>query len=72
MHLGRLAVDESAKNQRLGKALLADALKRSAGVADQLGIYAVEVYALTENARVLFEIRNCRAVGRQTASLFEH
>lgn len=54
VHLGRLAVDESAKGQRLGKALLADALKRAVGVADQLGIYAVEVYALTENAREFY------------------
>ena len=54
VHLGRLAVDESAKGQRLGKALLADALKRSLSLADQLGIYAVEVYALTENAREFY------------------
>jgi GNAT superfamily N-acetyltransferase len=51
VHLGRLAVDEAAKGQRLGKALLADALKRAAAIADQLGIYAVEVYAITESAR---------------------
>ena len=54
VHLGRLAVDESVNGQRLGKALLADALKRSVAVADQLGIYAVEVYALTENAREFY------------------
>jgi GNAT superfamily N-acetyltransferase len=54
VHLGRVAVDESAKGQRLGKALLADALKRAVTVADQLGIYAVEVYALTENAREFY------------------
>ncbi len=54
VHLGRLAVDEVAKGQRLGKALLADALKRAVSIADQLGIYAVEVYALTENAREFY------------------
>lgn len=54
MHLGRLAVDESAKRQRLGKALLADALKRAESIADQLGIYAVEVYALTGSAREFY------------------
>lgn len=54
VHLGRLAVDESAKGQRLGKALLADALKRAVSIADQLGIYAVEVYAMTENAREFY------------------
>ncbi len=54
VHLGRLAVDEIAKGQKLGKALLADALKRAAEVSDQIGIYAVEVYALTENAREFY------------------
>lgn len=51
VHLGRLAVDEAAQGQRLGKTLLADALKRAVGIADQLGVYAVEVYALNESAR---------------------
>ncbi len=54
VHLGRLAVDEAAKGQRLGKVLLADALKRAVTIAEQLGIYAVEVYALTENAREFY------------------
>lgn len=50
-HLGRLAVDRQAKGQGLGKALLADALKRVSAVADQMGMYAVEVFALNEAAR---------------------
>ena len=54
VHLGRLAVDEAAKGQRLGKALLADALTRAVTIADQLGIYAVVVYALTESAREFY------------------
>lgn len=54
VHLGRLAVDVSAKGQRLGKALLADALRRAVSLADQLGIYAVEVYALNESAREFY------------------
>ena len=32
----------------------ADALKRAVSLADQLGIYAVEVYALTESAREFY------------------
>lgn len=51
IHLGRLAVDGSAKGQGLGKILLLDALKRAASVSKQLGIYAVEVYALNDAAR---------------------
>jgi len=50
-HLGRLAVDQRVKGQGLGKALLADALKRILFVADQMGIDAVEVFALHEAAR---------------------
>jgi len=50
-HLGRLAIDKTAKGQGLGKALLIDALRRIAEVSEQLGIYAVEVYALNEAAK---------------------
>lgn len=54
IHLGRLAVDVSATGQGLGKILLLDALKRAASVAEQLGIYAVEVYALNDTARAFY------------------
>lgn len=49
--LGRLAVDESAKGQGLGKILLLDALKRVLLLADQMGIYAVEVHAIDLQAK---------------------
>jgi len=54
VHLGRLAVDKSAQGQRLGRGLLAHALERSVTIAEQLGIYAVEVYALNEQARKFY------------------
>jgi len=54
IHLGRLAVDMSAQGQRLGRSLLAHALERSATLAEQLGVYAVEVYALNEQARKFY------------------
>ena len=54
IHLGRLAVDSSAKGQGLGKILLLDALKRAESVSAQLGIYAVEVHALNEAARAFY------------------
>lgn len=54
IHLGRLAVDVSTKGQGLGKILLLDALKRAANVSKQLGIYAVEVYALNDAAREFY------------------
>lgn len=53
-HLGRLAIDKTAKGQGLGKALLFDALKRIAGVSEQLGIYAVEVFALNKAAKTFY------------------
>ncbi len=54
MHLGRLAVDLETKGQGLGKALLADALQRISGIAERLGIYAVEVYALNDEAKTFY------------------
>ncbi len=51
VHLGRLAIDRSVQGRNLGKALLAHALERSAGISEELGIYAVEVYALNQSAR---------------------
>ena len=51
VHLGRLAVDKTAKGEGLGAFLLVDAFRRTLKVADQLGIYAVEVRALSEPVR---------------------
>jgi GNAT superfamily N-acetyltransferase len=53
-HLGRLAVDKQAKGQGVGAFLLIDALRRITQVADQMGIYAVEVYALNESAKQFY------------------
>ncbi len=49
--VGRLAVDRTAQGQGFGELLLLDALKRSAQLAQHLGIYAVVVDALNEQAR---------------------
>ena len=54
VHLGRLGVDKAAKGQGLGEFLLLDALKRAEQTATQLGMYAVEVYALNEAARSFY------------------
>lgn len=51
VHLGRLAVDQQARGQRLGETLLLDALHRSYTLSEQTGIFAVEVIALDEEAR---------------------
>lgn len=49
--MGRLAVDRQAQGRGYGELLLQDALKRSAQLAQHLGIYAVVVDALNEKAR---------------------
>ena len=50
-HLGRLAVDAGAQGQRLGETLLMDALARIVGAADSIGIHAVEVVAIDDDAK---------------------
>jgi GNAT superfamily N-acetyltransferase len=51
VRLGRLAVDQSARGQRLGETLLMDALQRCLTLSEALGIFAVEVHAIDEEAR---------------------
>jgi GNAT superfamily N-acetyltransferase len=46
-----LAVDQKARGQGLGKALLRDALRRSLDLSEQLGLFAVEVLAIDADAR---------------------
>jgi GNAT superfamily N-acetyltransferase len=53
--LARLAVDRSAQGSGLGRILLVDALKRSLGLADRLGIHAVEVDAIDVAAKAFYE-----------------
>jgi GNAT superfamily N-acetyltransferase len=54
VHLGRLAVDQRAHGQGLGKFLLLDALSRCLRLAEQTGVFAVEVQALDEEARQFY------------------
>jgi GNAT superfamily N-acetyltransferase len=53
--LARLAVDRTLQGRRLGEALLKDALLRIEKAADILGIRAVLVHAIDENARSFYE-----------------
>ena len=52
--VGRLAVDQKARGQGLGKALLRDALNRSLDLSAQLGLFAVEVLAIDAHAREFY------------------
>lgn len=54
IHLGRLATDLKMRGQGLGELLLIDALKRAILISAELGIYAVELFALTETARSFY------------------
>jgi GNAT superfamily N-acetyltransferase len=49
--LARLAIDETEKGAGLGRALLKDALVRSASAAEIVAVRAVLVHALNEEAR---------------------
>lgn len=50
--LARLAVDQSTQGQGLGGFLVADALRRCLSLAGQLGVHAVEVDAIDDQAKV--------------------
>lgn len=49
--LGRLAVDQNARGQGLGRALLRDALRRGLDLSERLGLFAIEVLAIDAEAR---------------------
>lgn len=48
--IGRLAVSNAAQGKGIGKMLLADAIKRTLGVSDQIAIYAMIVDAINDRA----------------------
>lgn len=49
--IGKLAAGTETQNQGLGTALLFDALKRAAAVAEEIGVFLVEIKALNERAK---------------------
>ena len=53
--IGRLAVSNAAQGQGVGKMLLADAIKRTLAVSDQIALYAIVVDAINENAKGFYE-----------------
>jgi GNAT superfamily N-acetyltransferase len=52
--LGRLAVDATAQGRGLGRLLLMDALKKCLDLSEQLGIFAVEVMAIDQEAKAFY------------------
>ena len=53
--IGRLAVSIAAQGQGVGKMLLADAIKRTLAVSDQIAIFALVVDAINDNAKGFYE-----------------
>jgi GNAT superfamily N-acetyltransferase len=53
--LGRLAVSQSQQGTGLGRLLLANAIRRTLAVSDQIGIYALLVDAIDEDARGFYQ-----------------
>jgi GNAT superfamily N-acetyltransferase len=53
--IGRLAIDKTEQGSGLGKALLKDALLRIEQAADILGIRAVLVHAIDQEARAFYQ-----------------
>ena len=53
--IGRLAVNSSAQGQGVGKMLLADAIKRTLSVSDQIAIYTMIVDAINDTAKGFYE-----------------
>jgi len=52
--LGRLAVDTRCQGAGLGASLLQDALRRVAGIADDVGIRALLVHAIDDSAAAFY------------------
>jgi len=53
--IGRLAVSSAAQGQGVGKMLLADAIKRTLAVSDQIAIYAMVVDAINDSAKGFYK-----------------
>lgn len=68
--LGRLAVTLSWQNHGLGKALLRDAILRTLGVAELVGVKALMVHALSEVAANFYLEHGFYASPRQRLTLF--
>lgn len=67
--LGRLAVDRACQGQRLGAALLRDAVLRARQAATILGIRGVLVHAISDDARAFYAHHGFTAAPTQPMTL---
>jgi GNAT superfamily N-acetyltransferase len=54
IHLGRLAVDQAYRGRRLGETLLLHALQTALELSETLGAFAVDVWAIDDEARAFY------------------
>jgi GNAT superfamily N-acetyltransferase len=52
--IGKPAIEKGAQKQGLGTALLLNALKRAATVAEEIGVFLIEIKAVTERVKNLY------------------
>jgi GNAT superfamily N-acetyltransferase len=55
VHLGRLAVDRTVQGQRLGETLLLYFLKMTLELAEEWGVFAIDLWAIDEEARSFYQ-----------------
>ncbi|HCR6008365.1 TPA: GNAT family N-acetyltransferase [Shigella flexneri] len=68
--LARLAVDVSFRGKGLGADLLHDAVRRCYRVAENIGVRAIMVHALTENAKQFYIHHGFKPSKTQVQTLF--
>ena len=68
--LGRLAVSQSAQGCGVGKMLLADAIKRTLAVSDEIAIYAMVVDAIDEGAQRFYKQFGFASLSIESRRLF--
>jgi len=54
VHIGRLAVDVTFQGKRLGETLLVEALRKAATASKDVGVYAVDLFALHDKAKCFY------------------
>jgi GNAT superfamily N-acetyltransferase len=68
--LGRLAVSQAAQGHGIGRMLVADALKRTLAISDEIAIYAMVVDAIDEGAQRFYEQYGFAPLGAGSRRLF--
>lgn len=68
--IGRLAVDKSTQGNGIGKMLLADAIKRTIAISNEIAIYAVVVDAINDEAITFCQQYGFKSLGEETLRLF--